>query len=368
MGPQNSTSTSSVETVLSLFDPTQTEGTAPAPGIDAAALAASVSSSVPPSAPAPPSSSRRSLSRQTSASFRAAAGAANDPARTAAAPLATTTAATSAAVAAAGIRVAAATEAAAAARIRHNENELAIAQTILRLEQAQLSATRIARESHEEFTLLLSEARINAAEEARRLREAQARDHAMVIRLVTSLNGLTRDVASARVPPPSSPAASAPAPSSFAPPPSSFPHSAGGTMGPPASEASSSRLVRDDRPHSEEDSVPAKRQRTSAAHEEPYDVWFYDVSTSGEPRDIARAAMQAIPHLTAGSFMNAIRVRNRPATISIRFRTRPFALTFIDAIECCPPPNFDGLHACWAPAAADPIAIIRGEGFAGRSG
>lgn len=77
--------------------------------------------------------------------------------------------------------------------------------------------------------------------------------------------------------------------------------------------------------------------------------------------------MQANPNLTAGSFLNAIRVRGRAATISIRFRTRSLALPFIDAIENCPPPNFDGLYACWAPAAADPISVIRGKGYIARS-
>ncbi|KAF7359945.1 hypothetical protein MVEN_00721200 [Mycena venus] len=253
------------------------------------------------------------------------------------------------------------TETAGAARTRHNDNEVAIVNTIWRLEQVQQSQERIARERHEEPTLMLNGARITAAEDSRRLREVQHGDHAVLSQLVGAVNDLRRDVAGLR------PTNSAVAPLTglVTPGPtlSSVQHS-GATLGPPASEATSSR-VRHDPPPADEETSPAKCQRTQDG--EHHDVLFYEVATTGEPRDIARAACMAIPNLTAGSFLNAIRVHGRAATISIRFRSRPLALTFIDVIQNCPPPNFDWLHACWAPAAADPIAIIRGEGCIARS-
>ncbi|KAJ7899345.1 hypothetical protein B0H13DRAFT_798177 [Mycena leptocephala] len=121
----------------------------------------------------------------------------------------------------------------------------------------------------------------------------------------------------------------------------------------------------------EEDTVftPSKKPRTGTpAPTEHFDVHFYDVVTTGEARDIARAALTAIPYLSPNCFSNAIRVRNKPGTISIRFRVHANALSFIHAIEQDPPKGLEGMHACWAPAVADPISVIRGDGFAGRSG
>jgi hypothetical protein len=351
-----------------------------APSVDPVALAASTvpadSSSTPGTAPVPPSLNTRSLSRQTSTSFRAAAAVANAPAppargRQPAQPTAPTLAPQGSSPSTAdayfhlGMTPApSVSETAGAAHTRHNDNEVAIVNTIRRLEHIQQSQDHIARERHEELTLMLNGARLTAAEDSRKLREVQHGDHAALSELVGAVNNLRRDVAGFR-PGNSAASAVAPLPALVNPgPASSSPQRSGATFGPPASEATSSR-VRHDPPPADDETSPAKRQRTQEG--EHHDVLFYEVATTGEPRDIARAACMAIPNLTAGSFLNAIRGRGRAATISIRFRTRPLALTFIDAIQNCPPPNFDGLHACWTPAAADPIAIIRGEGYIARS-
>ncbi|KAJ6630568.1 hypothetical protein B0H10DRAFT_2207650 [Mycena sp. CBHHK59/15] len=359
-----SSSTSSVETVLSHFDPSETGAgrDAPAPGVDPAALAASTDPGGGPSTsgsmPVPPSSSTHSLSHQTSASFRAAAAVANTPARgrLAAQPAASAPAprASSPSTADAYFHLGmtpapSGMEPAGAARTRHNENEIAIVNTIRRLEQMQQSQDRVARERHEEHTLMINGARISAVDDNRRLRETLHSDHAALSQLVGAVNDLRRGVATCALL-------------------ISLPVSSAACLcrdnGSSCSEATSSR-IRNDPPLGDEDAPSAKRLRMQEG--DHYDVWFYDVATTGEPRDIARAAMQAILHLTGGSFLNAIHVRGRPGTISIRFRTRPFALTFIDAIQNCPPPNFDGLHACWAPAATDPISIIRGDNYVARS-
>ncbi|KAJ7167373.1 hypothetical protein C8R43DRAFT_172987 [Mycena crocata] len=368
-----SNSTSSVETVLSRFEPAESGAPgAPGPTIDPAALEAATSGPV----PVPPSSNKRSLSRQTSISFRSAAATANAPAAKNKAPAGSASASTAdtspslATVATAHnyarFHMAPApgtTETAPAFRIRCNANDDAIVGNFTRLHDDQLSESRISRERDEQSTLLLHQTRISAEKEAQKLREqiqmlydVQKGDHKLLSDVVGAVNGLRGSVAGLRR---DAPSALAPHPALTQPPPSS-------SMGPPPSEAGPSRVVNDRPP---EDAPTAKRQRTSAPQDgDPYDVWFYDVSTTAEPREIARAAMQAIPHLTGGSFLNAIRAPRNPATISIRFRTRPYALTFIDAIENCPPAGFDGLHACWAPAAANPIAIIRGDGYVGRSG
>ncbi|KAJ6591349.1 hypothetical protein B0H10DRAFT_2233387 [Mycena sp. CBHHK59/15] len=372
-----SSSTLSVETVLSHFDPSETGAgrDAPAPGVDPAVLAASTDPGGGPSTsgsmPVPPSSSTRSLSHQTSASFRAAAAVANTPARgrPAAQPAASAPAprASSPSIADAYFHLGmtpapSGMEPASAARTRHNENEIAIVNTIHCLEQMQQSQDRVARERYEEHTLMINGARISAVDDNRRLRETLHSDHAALSQLVGAVNDLRRGVADLRSA--NFTAGVAPLPALVDAAPVQVQRASAATMGPPASEATSSR-IRNDPPLGDEDAPSAKRPRMQEG--DHYDVWFYDVATTGEPRDIARAAMQAILHLTGGSFLNAIRVRGRPGTISIRFRTRPFALTFIDAIQNCPPPNFDGLHACWAPAATDPISIIRGDNYVARS-
>ncbi|KAJ7106406.1 hypothetical protein C8R43DRAFT_1045801 [Mycena crocata] len=130
------------------------------------------------------------------------------------------------------------------------------------------------------------------------------------------------------------------------------------------------------RPREEEAFSPSKRQRTAATTTTApprFDVYFYDVAPTGEPRDIARAALSQIPHLTPNAISNAIRVRDR--TISLRFRNHALGLSFIHAIEQEPPVGLEGMHACWASSnstvtntVSDPIALIRGDGFTGHSG
>ncbi|KAJ7034595.1 hypothetical protein C8F04DRAFT_1101514 [Mycena alexandri] len=360
-------SASSADTIISQFTPGESAGASST--IDPAALAAA--------AGPPTSSNNRSLSRQTSATFRTAAVSANagsrgktssaGPASTAPVAAPPITNAGTAAYFHLGMSpTPSSTEAAAAHRGRHNDNELALANAVHGLGDDARSERRINREQNEETRLMITEARINAAEEMRKLSVIQLADHNVLARLLNAVNAVQRDVSALRTigAPTLAPLPMLVDPIPL-PPPSSAPF-LGATMGPPASEASSSR-TRTNAPTSYDDAPPAKRQRTGGAHDEPFDVYFYDVAQTGEPRDMARAAMSAIDGLNSGSVLNAIRVRGKAATISIRFRTRPFALTFIDAIENCPPANFEGLHACWAPAMADPIALIRGEGFSGRS-
>ncbi|KAF7340374.1 hypothetical protein MVEN_01956900 [Mycena venus] len=121
----------------------------------------------------------------------------------------------------------------------------------------------------------------------------------------------------------------------------------GATLGPPASnlKATSSR-VRHDPPPADEETSPAMMQDG-----EHHDVLFYEVATTGEPRDIARAACMATPNLTAGSFLNAIRVRGRAVTISIRFCSRsPSSMRFRTVL----PPTLTGSTLAG-------IAVIRGR-------
>ncbi|KAJ7169565.1 hypothetical protein C8R46DRAFT_201493 [Mycena filopes] len=367
-------SASSADTVISHFTPGETgaAGAEPASTVDPAALAAAV-------AAPPPSSNRRSLSRQTSATFHTAAASANIGGR-GKAP-ATSNAPKAAAPGPSGVNHAylalglsptpTGSEPAAAHRGRHNDNEAGIVNTVYGLSNDMQSQHRINREQNEETRLMITEARINASEEMRKLSIIQHADHNVLATLLNAVNAMRRDLAALRTERPLLAPLPALTDSTPLPPPLSAPRPSGATMGPPPSDAGPSGL-RHDAPPPYDDAPAAKRQRTVSTvtappQDEPYDVHFYDVATTGEPRDIARAAMQAIPHLNAGSFLNAIRVRGKPGTISIRFRTRPFALTFIDAIENCPPANLDGLHACWAPTLLDPIAVIRGEGYSGRS-
>ncbi|KAJ7774586.1 hypothetical protein DFH07DRAFT_952295 [Mycena maculata] len=381
LAPSTTTSSaSSVETVFSAFDPMESGagGPGPAPGIDpiALVLGGGPTSSMS-SIPIPTSSNNRSLVRQTSTSFRAAAASANSAAASAnlngrVAPAAQSTAASALAngyfqygmnPTPSGI------ETAAAARTRYNDNQDTVVNIFQRFDQEAQSQARITRERHEEVNLMINQAQITASEETRKLWDVQVADYSALSQLVNAVNGLRRDVTVLR----SRPTTRAnpvlgPLPVLVdATTPSAPSSRSTGVMGPPPSEASSLG-THHECPLFDDNAPPAKRQHTNAPQDrDPFDVWFYDVATSGEPRDIARAAMQAIPHLTGGSFLNAIRVRSKSATISIHFHSLPFALTFIDAIENCPPPNFEGLHVCWAPASADPISIIRGEGYIGRS-
>ncbi|KAJ7717618.1 hypothetical protein DFH07DRAFT_973514 [Mycena maculata] len=353
---------------------------ASAAGIDLDALLAAMAATP---APPPPSSRNRSLAQQTSISFRMAAATANkgkskEPVQAATTHLPPPPRPSSPATATAyfylGLNPAPpGTEAAGAAQSRHSDNEVALVNAVHRLDEDCQSQHRIAREWDEEMKLMLTEARIRVAEDTRKLKEIQHGDHVVLGSLINTVNGLRRDISGLR----SSlvaDAALAPLPilvdsSPFLQPSSTMWQPAPACMGPPSSEAGPSTAVRRDHSAFEDDLPPAKcpRTSTSAPQEEPYNVLFYDVTPAGEARDLARAAMQAIPHLNVGSFINTIWPRNKMTTISICFRTHPFVLTFIDVIENCPPSGFEGLHACWAPVAADPVSIIRGEGFNRRS-
>jgi hypothetical protein len=94
---------------------------------------------------------------------------------------------------------------------------------------------------------------------------------------------------------------------------------------------------------------PAKRFRgdDTRREREPYDVLFGDVALTGDPRDIAKAAVRRVRFANVGSVVNAIRIRERPATISIRFRDRVSAETFINTIQRNEAPGLEGMRASW---------------------
>ncbi|KAJ7490161.1 hypothetical protein B0H11DRAFT_2229087 [Mycena galericulata] len=316
--------------------------------VDAAAIAQSAApthavtaDTAPPqpllSAAMPPPTTQRSVRRQTSTSFSALTGKAGSSAskgpRDRAEDAAVSTRPSSPSLLAVynELHLTPApigAETAGANRARHSENERAMAQALLNLKHDVASFERIGKMRHEEVTLMLTDTRINAASEASQVAAAQMAElHSSLVstrnslaETITAVNGLKRmrtDVDAIRAAIAVGPAARAP-----------------------------------------------KRQRTGDA---AYDVWFYDVHPTNEARDIARTAVLRVPGLSGSCFSNAIRVRNRSATISIRFRSHPFALAFIHAIEHEPPTGLEGMHTCWAPATADPISLIRGEAFSGRS-
>ncbi|KAJ7511819.1 hypothetical protein B0H11DRAFT_2214694 [Mycena galericulata] len=367
--------------------------------VDAAAIAQSATpthavtaDTAPPqpllSAAMPPPTTQRSLRRQTSTSFSALTGKAGssaskgprDRAEDAAVPTRPSSPSLLAVYNELHLTPAPiGAETAGANRARHGENERAIAQALLNLKHDVASFERIGKMRHEEVTLMLTDTRINAASEASQVAAAQMAElHSSLVstrnslaETITAVNGLKRmrtDVDAICAAIAVGPAARAPAPASSAV--HALPTAIGVPLPTvlhdmPAPGAAAATVTIPARRAADDDVLPAaKRQRTGDA---AYDVWFYDVHPTNEARDIARTAVLRVPGLSGSCFSNAIRVRNRSATISIRFRSHPFALAFIHAIEHEPPTGLEGMHACWAPATADPISLIRGEAFSGRS-
>ncbi|KAJ7186919.1 hypothetical protein C8R46DRAFT_1024889 [Mycena filopes] len=256
---------------------------------------------------------------------------------------------------------------------RYNSDQRALTSVVERLGNEVQSQRRINREQNEETRLMITQARINALEEMRKLSAIQDVDHDILASLLTAVSDIRRDLVALQTElPPPCPSVPPPRPSVPLPrPPVLTPPPSVPTPG-PSRAPSPSFLARARLTAAAVDLHNAQRRLDEELDEESddvcfNDVYFYDVATTGTPREIARATMQMIPHLSEDSFLSAVRVRGQPRTVSIRFRTRPLALTFIDAIEYQPPASLDGLHACWAPSRALPRAIIRGADSSARS-
>jgi hypothetical protein len=133
-------------------------------------------------------------------------------------------------------------------------------------------------------------------------------------------------------------------------------------------------------PHALDDSVMPPPKRLKTAGQQNPDVLYGPVDTEGNPRAIAKAAMELIPGLQLNDVYSAQYVPGQMGVISIRFRDHDKADEFMTAIERKPllqgqtavpagaparPPAGRGNVGSVGqqqPAIQSPIDIIRGVG------
>ncbi|KAJ7048890.1 hypothetical protein C8F01DRAFT_1187397 [Mycena amicta] len=169
------------------------------------------------------------------------------------------------------------------------------------------------------------------------------------------------------------------APQYHAPPVNAFQAAAGLTAGPtaypypPAQMAPNQIATAAGGPSGES---PAKKrnvtgkQTSSAPTGGKVDVLVYPVTEVGPAINVANDLLACFPSIARnGAIASAVRLQERPRTISIRFRQEATALAFIYKMDTEQADDNKKIRAHRAPAAsADPMALIRGEGPSGFSG
>ncbi|KAJ7048984.1 hypothetical protein C8F01DRAFT_1321413 [Mycena amicta] len=401
-----------------VFAPGQTSSESAA-GIDAAALAAALGPPTAPTTPVqtqtssagapqlPTATNARSIRRQTTVSFRAAQTAAND----AAAPTNSNDALTAIGCSPAPLS----TETAGNHRTRSDVNISIIAKRIADNEGDSASRHLVLTQRLEEHTLLVNEVRIQT-EANKAAVEGMSADigglktgfgsvHTTLSDSVMSLNSvrgkvdtleakidsILATVAGSRAAPltsvntrtyseafPPLPIVTA-APQYHAPPVNAFQAAAGLTAGPtaypypPAQMAPNQIATAAGGPSGES---PAKKrnvtgkQTSSAPTGGKVDVLVYPVTEVGPAINVANDLLACFPSIARnGAIASAVRLQERPRTISIRFRQEATALAFIYKMDTEQADDNKKIRAHRAPAAsADPMALIRGEGPSGFSG
>ncbi|KII93968.1 hypothetical protein PLICRDRAFT_411296 [Plicaturopsis crispa FD-325 SS-3] len=112
------------------------------------------------------------------------------------------------------------------------------------------------------------------------------------------------------------------------------------TSAPNAHAGPSMSANRDDR---EAPFTPNKRPRPMGR--EFWDVLVSSVTDRGDPRELARQICDLVGHISQGSIVNAIRLREDQGVLSIRFREYTAAYTLVQTIQTNAPAEMQGMTA-----------------------